>query len=78
MSLPVLPLSVSTEPLSTANGPLQIPQPKEEVHTKIPKGPVHRNDASGKATHSYNIVDDLAQSPAAISMLELIHSCPSQ
>ena len=34
------PSSGSTEPLSTSNGPLHIPQPKVEVHTKIPKGPL--------------------------------------
>ena len=77
-SAPESPSSGSTEPLSTSNGPLHIPQPKVEVHTKIPKGPLRRNAASGRAAHSYSIVDDLAQSPAAISTLELLQSCPSQ
>ena len=76
--VPKPPPSVSTGPLSTPNGPFQIPQTKVEVHTKIPKGPLHRNVASGKATHSYSIVDDLAQSPAVVSTLELLQSCPSQ
>ena len=40
-STPESPSSSSTEPLSTTNGPLHIPQPKAEVHTKIPKGPLH-------------------------------------
>ena len=61
-----------TEPLSTPNGPLQIPLPKFDVHTKIYKGPLCRNVAFGWATHSYSIVDDLAQSPAAISTLEIL------
>ena len=74
MFVPELPPSVSIEPLSTPNGPLQIPQPKVEVHTRIPNGPLHLNVASGKAAHSYSIVDDLAQSPAAISTLELLQS----
>ena len=77
-SAPESSSSGSTEPLSTSNGPLHIPQPKVEVHPKIPKGPLHRNAASGRAAHSYIIVDDLAQSPAAISTLELLQSCPSQ
>ena len=34
------PSSGSTESLSTSNGPLHIPQPKVEVHPKIPKGPL--------------------------------------
>ena len=66
------PLSGPTEPLSTPNGPLQLPLPKAEVHPKPPKGPLCRNDASGRAAHSYIIVDDLAQSPAAISTLALL------
>ena len=59
------PSSGPTEPPSTPNGPLQIPPPKAEVHTRTPKGPFHRNAASGRAAHSYIIVDDLAQSPTA-------------
>ena len=77
-SVPESPSSGSTEPLLTSNGPLHIPQPKFEVHTKIPKGPLRRNAASGRAAHLYSIVDDLAESPAAISTLELLQSCPSQ
>ena len=77
-SVPEPPPLVSTEPLSTPNGPLQITQPKAEVHTKILKGPLRRNVASGKASHSYSIVDDLVQSPTTISMLELLQLCPSK
>ena len=50
-SAPEPPSSGSTEPLSTSSGPLHIPQPKVEVHTKIPKGPLCRNAASGRAAH---------------------------
>ena len=57
---------------------MQLPLPKAEVHPKPPKGPLRRNDASGRAAHSYNKVDDLAHSPAAISTLELFQLCPSQ
>ena len=39
-SVPEPRSSGSIEPLSTTNGPLKIPQPKAEVHTKIPKGPL--------------------------------------
>ena len=45
-SAPEPPSSGSTEPLSTSSGPLHIPQPKVEVHTKIPKGPLCRNATS--------------------------------
>ena len=71
-SVPKSPSLGSTEPLSTSNGPLHIPQPKVEVHTNIPKGPLRQNAASSQAAHLYSIVDDLAQSPAAISTLELL------
>ena len=77
-SVPESPYLGSIEPLSTSSGPLHIPQPQVEVHTKIPKGPLCKNAASGRAAHSYSIVDDLAQSPAAISTLELLQSCHSQ
>jgi len=50
------------------------PQPKAQVHTKIPKGPLRRNNAYGKYANLYSIEDDLAHSPAAISTLELLHS----
>ena len=59
LSVPESPSSGPTEPLLTPNGPLHIPQPKPEVHTKLPKGPLRRNAASGKAAHLYSIVDDL-------------------
>ena len=71
-SVPKSPSLGSTEPLSTSNGPLPIPLPKAEVHTKIPRGPLCRNAASDHAAHSYSIVDELAQSSIAISTLELL------
>ena len=64
-SAPKPPSLGSTEPLSTTNGPLQIPKPKAEVHTKILKGPLCQNVSSCKAAHSYSILDDLAQSPTS-------------
>ena len=66
------PSSGPTEPLLTPNGPLQLPPPKDAVHPKPPKGPLCRNATSVRATHSYSIVDDLAQYSAAISALELL------
>jgi len=69
---------VSTQPLSSSNGTLQIPQMKVEVILKIPKGLLHQNTASTKVAHTYSIVDDLAQSPAAMSTLEVLRMCPSK
>ena len=31
-----------------------------------------------KVAHHYSVVDDLAESPAAMSMLEVLQTCPSQ
>jgi len=63
---------VSSKPIASSNGTLQIPQSKVEVIAKIPKGPLCQNVASAKSTHTYNIVDDLAQSHATMSMLEVL------
>ena len=62
----------SPKPVMTPNGLLQIPQPKFEVIPKILKGPLHHNVASNWASHTYNIVDDLAQSLATMLMLEVL------
>lgn len=51
---------VSDTPLTTLNGPLQIPQAKFVSIPKIPKGPLCRNADSNRAVHTYIIVDDLA------------------
>ena len=77
-SVPESPSSGSTEPLLTSSGPLHIPQPKVEIHTKIHKGLLRRSVASGRAAHSYSIVDDLALSHATISTLEILQFFPSQ
>jgi len=66
------------EPHTPPNGLLQIPPPKFEAIPKIPKVPLRHNVASNQATHTYSIVDDLAQSPAVMSMQEVLQSCPSQ
>lgn len=65
----------STKPLTTPNGPLHIPQPKFEAIPKIPKGPLCRSVASNQVAHTYNIVDDLVQSPVAMLRLEVLQSC---
>ena len=68
----------SNKPLTTPNVLLQIPQTKVEAIPKIQKGPLCRNPASNQVTHTYSIVDELAKSPTAMSMLEVLQSCLSQ
>jgi hypothetical protein len=42
--------------------------------------PLRRNvhNLHARATHNYSLVDELAQSPAAIFVLEVLQTCPSQ
>ena len=63
--------SVLTTPLTISKMPIE-PFPKME------KGPNRRVVNYSKAPHNYSIVDDLAQSLAAMSRLEVLQSCPKQ
>ena len=62
----------SAEPLMTPNGLLQIPHPKVKVILKIPNGSLRHNANLNRVTHTYGTVDDLAQSLAAMSTLEVL------
>ena len=54
------------------NAPLQLPP--------FPRPPIRWvfNNATARAAVSYNIVDDLAQTPTAMSTLEVLRTCPMQ
>lgn len=60
--------SKSSDPPPSTNGPLQIPRPTAELPPKVPKVPFKRNapNSHSWAVDNYSIVDDLAQSPAAM------------
>jgi len=51
-----------------------------ELTIKPPKGVVHKStfNPCARAEQNYNIVEDLAQSPSAMSTLEVLQNCPSQ
>jgi hypothetical protein len=71
----------STEANSTPTGPpLVIPRPSAELPLRIPRIPLRRNvhNPQARAAHNYSLVDDLAQSPAAMSVLEVLQTCPAQ
>jgi hypothetical protein len=73
------PTSIDTNP--TPTGPsLMIPHPSNELPLRIPRIPLHRNvhNPQARAAHNYSLVDDLAQSPAAMSFLEVLQTCPTQ
>ena len=58
-----------------------IPQPIAlELTIKLPKGVVHKStfNPRARASQNYNIIEDLAQSPFSMSMLEVLQIFPSQ
>jgi hypothetical protein len=57
-----------------------IPRPSVEPPLRIPRIPLRRNvhNPQARAAHNYSLVDDLAQSPAAMSVLEVLQTCPTQ
>jgi hypothetical protein len=76
-SMPLDSTSTTSETRPAPIGqPLMIPRPNAEPIPRIPRRNVHNPHA--KAAHNYSLVDDLAQSPAAISVLEVLQTCPSQ
>jgi hypothetical protein len=57
-----------------------IPHPSAEPPLRIPRIPLCRNfhNPQARAAHNYSLVDDLVQSPAAMSILEVLQTCPTQ
>lgn len=62
------------------NTDLHIERPPVETIPRIPKGSAKRAtiNPNARAAHNYSIVEDLAQSPCAMSTLEVLQSCPAQ
>jgi hypothetical protein len=57
-----------------------IPRPSAEPPLCIPRIPLRRNvhNPQARAAHNYSLVDDLAQSLAAMSVLEVLQTFPTQ
>ena len=74
-----LPIPPETDPTPTGP-PMVIPRPSVEPPLRIPRIPLHRNvhNPQARVAHNYSFVDDLAQSPAAMSVLEVLQTCPTQ
>ena len=70
----------STTAPSTSNGSLQIEKPIFDNVLHPPKGTIQKLafNPSARVTQNYNIVEDLAQTPCAMSTLEVLQHCPSQ
>jgi hypothetical protein len=56
---------------------LQIEKPEPQPH--ISKGVLKRSthNPNARAAHNYSIVEDLGQTPYAMSALEVLQMCPS-
>jgi hypothetical protein len=73
------PISPETTP-TPMGPPLVIPLPSSKPPLRIPHIPLRRNvhNPQARAAHNYSLVDDLAQSPTAMSVLEVLQTCPTQ
>jgi hypothetical protein len=57
-----------------------IPHPNTETTIRIPHIPLRRNvnNPQARASHNYSLVDELAQSPTTMYLLEVLQTCPTQ
>jgi hypothetical protein len=60
--------------------PLQIKKTLGESMTRIPKGAFKKysHNPNARASQSYSMVEDLSQTPCAMSTLEVLQRCSSQ
>jgi hypothetical protein len=60
--------------------PLQIKKTLGETMTRITKGAFKKasHNPNARATQNYSVVEDLSQTPCAMSALEVLQSCPAQ
>ena len=65
--------------IGETSNPLTIEKPSDTM-PKIPKGVFKKtlNNPNARATANYYVVEDLAQTPCAMSALEVLQSCPAQ
>jgi hypothetical protein len=74
-----LPIPLETN-LTLTGPPLVIPLPNTEPPLRIPHIQLCRDvhNPQARAAHNYSLVDDLAQSSTAMSVLEALQTCPTQ
>ena len=68
------------EPMGTSANPLQIERPVSDSILRPPKASIKwaTHNPNARATQNYSVVEDLAQAPCAMSVLEVLQSCPEQ
>jgi hypothetical protein len=66
--------------VSPPSGPLQIEKPSFDSILRPPKSTIRKStfNPNSRAAQNYNIVEDLAQAPCAMSALEVLQHCPNQ
>ena len=70
---------VDSPSLPQSNGPLTFEKTTFEAPSHPSKGTLRcTHNLNAQASQHYNIIEDLAQAPCAISALEVLQSCPSQ
>jgi hypothetical protein len=72
--------SISLPSVNPPSGPLHIKKPMFNSILHPPKSTIHKAtfNPSSCVAQNYNIVEDLAQAPSAMSTLEVLQCCPSQ
>ena len=70
------PTTSTTNPFTESILPTVIPK----LTIKPPKGVIHKStyNPQARVAQNYNIVEDLAQSPSAMSALGVLQNCASQ
>jgi hypothetical protein len=70
----------TSEAIPTTRQPLMIPCPNIEPPICIPHISLlwNVNNPQVRAAHNYSLVDDLAQSPTTMSVLDILQTCPTQ
>jgi len=68
------------KPMGTSANPLQIDKPTFDYALRPPKASIKHttHNPNARATQNYSVVKDLAQAPCAMSILEVLQSCPVQ
>ena len=70
----------TSSPESSSNVPLSIENPTLDMILHPPKSTLRKKvfNPNARAAQFYNVVEDLAQAPCAMSTLEVLQSCPTQ
>ena len=66
-------------PPSSSNGPLVIEKTNIDLILRPPKATLRKSvfNPNARASQFYNVVEDLAQAPCAMSTLNILQSCPT-